>query len=397
MKSLTGSLFLPSYVDEALYTASNLHVINDVRQMARLADGWSALESNEGSPMQHFIWAQAYHQTYGQEAQVQVLTIGPTHAPEAIAPLVRRPGHLPRLELLGVRELCEPLDLLYDGQDALDALVEGLINLGLPFWLERMPANSPVITALERAYKGRGLVHRSPAESYPRIPLDRSWIEPESHFNAGRRSDFRRAQRKAAEQGELSFEVLAPTPAELEPLLADAYRVEAACWKGAEQSALACDAKRGEFYRHYTVAAAERGILRLCFMRVDGQAVAMQLAIECGNRFWLLKIGYDETFARCSPGTLLMLHTLRYAAERGLAAYEFLGASQPWTQMWTETQQQCVSVRTYPQSPSALATLFCDSARHAGISFQKKLGQKKLGQKILGQKILGQKNLGGQV
>ncbi len=375
MKSLTGSLFLPSYADEAADTVSQLHVIADARDLARLADGWNALESGESSPMQHFIWAQAYHQTYGQAAQVQVLTIGPAHAPEAIAPLVRRPGVWPRLELLGVRELCEPLDLLFDGQDALDALAEGLVNLGQPLWLERMPADSPVLTALERAYQGRGLVHRSPAESYPRIPLDRSWREPESHFNAGRRSDFRRAQRKAAEQGALSFEVLSPTPAVLEPLLAEAYRVEAACWKGAEQSALACDAKRGEFFRHYTAAAAERGILRLCFMRLDGRAVAMQLAIECGERFWLLKIGYDEAYARCSPGTLLMLHTLRYAAERGLTAYEFLGSAQPWTQMWTDTHQQCVSLRAYPQSPGALATLVCDGARHAGIILQKRLGQ----------------------
>ncbi len=376
MKSLTGSLFLPSYADEALYTTSQLQVITDARELARLADGWNALlEASEGSPTQHFIWAQAYHQTYGQAAQVQVLTIGSAHAPEAIAPLVRRPGVLPRLELLGVRELCEPLDLLFDGQDALDALAEGLVNLGQPLWLERMPALSPVIRALERAYKGRGLVHRSPAESYPRIPLDRSWREPESHFNAGRRSDFRRAQRKAAEQGALSFEVLTPTPEELEPLLAEAYRVEAACWKGAEQSALACDVKRGEFFRHYTAVAAGRGILRLCFMRLNGQAVAMQLAIECGQRFWLLKIGYDEAYARCSPGTLLMLHTLRYAAERGLAAYEFLGASQPWTHMWTDTHEQCVALRAYPQRPSALAALVCDGARHAGIALQNRLGK----------------------
>ncbi|MBI1761487.1 MAG: GNAT family N-acetyltransferase [Acidobacteria bacterium] len=375
MKSLTGSLFLASYEDAAADTTAQLQVIECASDLARLADGWHALESSEGSPTQHFIWAQAYHQTYGQEAQVQVLTIGPANAPEALAPLVRRPGVLPRLELLGVHELCEPLDLLFDGQDALDALAEGLINLGQPLWLERLPADSPVITALERAYHRRGLVHRSAAESYPRIPLDRSWREPESHFNAGRRSDFRRAQRKAAEQGGLSFEVLAPTPAELAPLLAEAYRVEAACWKGAEQSALACDVKRGEFFRHYTVAAAERGILRLCFMRLDGQAVAMQLAVECGQRFWLLKIGYDEAYARCSPGTLLMLHTLRYAAERGLAAYEFLGASQPWTHTWTDVHQQCVSLRAYPQKAGALATLVCDGARHAGIQLQKKLGK----------------------
>jgi hypothetical protein len=26
----------------------------------------------------------------------------------------------------------------------------------------------------------------------------------------------------------------------------------------------------------------------------------MQVAVETGGRFWLLKVGYDEWFARCS-------------------------------------------------------------------------------------------------
>jgi hypothetical protein len=36
-----------------------------------------------------------------------------------------------------------------------------------------------------------------PRQSCPYIALDDSWVEPESHLNAGRRSDLRRARRKA--------------------------------------------------------------------------------------------------------------------------------------------------------------------------------------------------------
>ena len=64
----------------------------------------------------------------------------------------------------------------------------------------------------------------------------------------------------------------------------------------------------------------------------------MQLAVECGERFWLLKIGYDEEFARCSPGVLLMLHTVRYAATRGLKSYELLGRVEPWTRVWARSR-----------------------------------------------------------
>ena len=45
----------------------------------------------------------------------------------------------------------------------------------------------------------------------------------------------------------------------------------------------------------------------------------MQVAVETGGRFWLLKVGYDERFARCSPGSLLLLETIRHAATTGVA------------------------------------------------------------------------------
>ena len=74
----------------------------------------------------------------------------------------------------------------------------------------------------------------------------------------------------------------------------------------------------------------------------------MQLAVVSGNRFWLLKIGYTDEFARCSPGILLMLETIRYAAKCGLRSYEFFGVEEPWLRVWTELVRPCVSLRAYP-------------------------------------------------
>jgi CelD/BcsL family acetyltransferase involved in cellulose biosynthesis len=63
----------------------------------------------------------------------------------------------------------------------------------------------------------------------------------------------------------------------------------------------------------------------------------MQLAIETQGRYWLFKIGFDDAYAKCSPGTLLMLHTLGYAARAGLAAYEMMGEVEPWiADFWTQ-------------------------------------------------------------
>ena len=91
----------------------------------------------------------------------------------------------------------------------------------------------------------------------------------------------------------------------------------------------------------------------------------MQLAVECAGRFWLLKIGYDQEFQRCSPGILLIRETVRYAAARGLRGYEFLGIVEPWTEAWTDEVRPCVSVRAYPARWAGVAALAVDLADYA--------------------------------
>ena len=92
-------------------------------------------------------------------------------------------------------------------------------------------------------------------------------------------------------------------------------------------------------------------------------AAATQIAVVSGGGYWLLKVGYDEAFARCSPGNLLMLETLRYAAGSGLQSYEFLGSAEPWTEMWTDRLRPCVSVWAYPNNFRGAAAIASDAMR----------------------------------
>ena len=347
---------------------------SDAKAPSRSLDGLAALKSFErgwellersGSPTQHFVWASALVESYGGAELLRVLTVGPKSQPSALAPLIRDSGWHGRLETLGVRQLYEPTDFLYTDPSGAKALAEALAQEAVPVWLPRVPSDSPLLPAMQAAYRGRGTVCIRRTEGCPYIELDARWSEPERQFNAGRQSDFRRALRHAERLGKVSFEVRIPAAEELPKLLDEAWAVEAAGWKRLNGSALACKARLGEFFRRYALFASRKGILRLCFMRIDGRAVAMQFATECADRLWLLKIGYDEAFERCSPGNLLMLHTVAYAARRGLRFYEFLGCTAPWTYVWTRSVRECVAVRAYPLTARGLAILGLDAAGSA--------------------------------
>jgi CelD/BcsL family acetyltransferase involved in cellulose biosynthesis len=130
----------------------------------------------------------------------------------------------------------------------------------------------------------------------------------------------------------------------------DLLRIEASGWKGQNGSALLCEPYYRNFYEHYARLAAEQGMLRLFFLRVDGKTIAARMSVECGKRLWDLKIGYDETLSKCAPGVLLTHETLRYAVNRGLDAHEFLGHPEAWERNWPCEEETYVSLAAFPFS-----------------------------------------------
>ena len=283
---------------------------------------------------------------------------------EAMLPLCRAPGRFTRWRIPGAEEVFEPGDAVCRDAPAAGRLARLLAAERRPIELARIPAASPLIPALKAAMPGRVSVR--PATPSPTIALGPDWREPESRFSSRRRSDFRRAARRATEFGEVACDMLAPTAAQFDALFDEAIAVEARSWKRAAGTAILCDPAKEAFFRSYLRSACERGQGRVAFLRVDGQVVAMQLAVEWAGRYWLYKIGYDEAYARCSPGTVLMLYALRDAAERGLTGFELMGDSEAWiADLWTRDCHECVRVRTYPWTIAGLAAGARDGAAWA--------------------------------
>jgi CelD/BcsL family acetyltransferase involved in cellulose biosynthesis len=184
----------------------------------------------------------------------------------------------------------------------------------------------------------------------PVIHLDERWTDPEHRFSSRRRADVRAARRRAEAFGEVELSILQPTADQVPPLFDEFVAVESSGWKTEAGTALAAQPKMLAFFLRFCMLAAGQKTLRLAFLRIDGRPIAAQLAVEEGGRYSLFKIGFVEEFARCSPGNLLMLHAVRSAAERGLRSFEFLGAEEPWTAVWTDDVRPCLDLDVYPPS-----------------------------------------------
>lgn len=308
-------------------------------------------------PTQTAIWIRACAEMLVEEGDLHILAIG--EGPEAaIAPLGVGKGVPAVLEMLGGRALGEPADFIFRDEAALSSLVAALAGERRLLDFQRMPASSPTIAAIRAAFRGSAIVWVSHAGACPRIAISPDTKDPVISLSSRLRSDLRRAERKAEEFGQASYEIhTARCAEEFLPLFEEIQKVEAAGWKGVRGSALARNRAQSAFFRRFGELASEDGILRLAFLRFDGVAAAMQYAVEWNRAYWLLKVGYDEAYAKCSPGQLLLLHSLRHAAERGLASFEFLGGEAPWTRRWTSDAMNTARVRVYPYGPLNMLAL----------------------------------------
>ncbi|KUO57841.1 MAG: hypothetical protein APF78_02320 [Sphingomonadales bacterium BRH_c3] len=323
---------------------------------------WDAIPARPRTPMRQYIWAAAYQETLAN-GEVRTFVIGPQSKPLAVAPFAQ-PANGPRRQvLLGAEDIWESVEVAAQDEQTLRDLAETIAISGLPLRFGHHPIDTPFHEYLVQAYRGKGWVvmARQPMGAMPKIDLDHSWTEPENHFSNRRRSDFRRMARKAQASGDVTFEIVEPSPEELEALMDEAFDIEARSWKGRSGTAIKQDQRTEAFYRAYARSAMEAGILRLCFMRIDGVAAAMQFAVECENRFWLIKVGYDEAYKHVSPGNLLMRETIKYAAESGLEGYEFLGKEAEWTKLWASHARPIATIRTYPYNLQGVSAFLSDA------------------------------------
>lgn len=268
----------------------------------------------------------------------------------------------PELAFIAQDLIYEPSDFLYDSDESLEELLNAILSNGQPLLIRRLDAGSRAIDLL-RSGVVRPAYHRiRPTNACPMIYLDESWLEPEACLSSRARQDFRRALRKAEKLGKVTFSIASPTPDDLPAILETALAIEASGWKGVTGSALLHDTIRGSFMRDYARIAAARRELRIAMLYIDGRPAAMQLAVDVHNSRWLFKIGYDPEFASCSPGQILMRHSIAEAASEQLSTFEFLGSIAPWTETWTREHRECVSLELYPASMRSAWSL----ARRAG-------------------------------
>jgi hypothetical protein len=207
--------------------------------------------------------------------------------------------------------------------------------------LAHMPLDGPVYaglqTVLSEQRRTSGLVYRE-----ERVIL-RSELPSQGYIETaltGRKAkDVRRQRRNLAVLGQLESECL-EGPQGLAEWIDEFLALEAAGWKGAAGSALACHADTDAMFRQSMHSAASRGQLERWALTLGGQRIAMLAVLLAANGAFAYKTTFDETHALNSPGALLHVDYLSVLDRRDRAWTDSCAnTSHPMIRhIWRETR-----------------------------------------------------------
>lgn len=338
-----------------------------------LSEEWDALADRAGaSPFLRPGWIAAWWEAFGR-GRLEILSVRRAGELAGVLPVVRRLGvaasptnwHTPTFGPLA------------DGEDVVEELAQALFSRP---WrrvrLSWLPREGPAWTACRRAAaRARRRVRMEAIGRSPYVPVAGDFADYERRLSSKRRGNLRRARRRLEAGGELSLEV-ADGRANLDRLLDEALIVEASSWKGVRGSAINSRPDTERFYRRIARWAAERGTLRLAFLRLEGRALAFDLSFEERGVHYLVKTGYDPDYRSYSPGILLRHEMIARAFAGGLRRYEFLGLEAEWKREWTESAHELMTIEAFATSlPGAVDAAALRVARPLAARVKARLGR----------------------
>jgi CelD/BcsL family acetyltransferase involved in cellulose biosynthesis len=291
--------------------------------------------------------------TFAASGRTRILAIEKEGALVSALPLVEgrlgplRIGKLPGGDLCSIGDLLLEEGLAFSNDTSpLDRLVEGIRSLRWP--LIRFDAMFPTTRrwqALLQAFDRNGMHsmarHRGVTGV---IDIGGDW---ETYF-ASRSRNHRRQMRvvhsRAMKEGKLELKLIANPPLEqIEPLLRRGFEVEDRSWKGEGGSSTLRTPVAFVFFCEQAKLLSQSGHLLLAFLDLNDQTIAFEYGWQSKGVYHSLKVGYDESYHRLSPGQLLRYLMMEQLFKQDeIARVDYLGPLSEATGKW--------STQTYPVS-----------------------------------------------
>ncbi len=163
-----------------------------------------------------------------------------------------------------------------------------------------------------------------------------------------------RKLKKLERLGKLEFCVY-DTPDALETAYQELLSIEASGWKGRSQTATIYYDESTVFFAKLIESFAPLGSCAIYSLKLNNKTIAAKLCITMNGNCYFLKIGYDEYYAKMSPGVLLIENAITQLSGCGVVReYNFV-THHDYYQQWNPKHR--TRYEAYVFKPSVLGLL----------------------------------------
>lgn len=303
--------------------AGTVEVVRDEEDLAPLEGEWRRHAEQRGNAFVTPEWFRCWLEHYGCDNVPSVAVVrGASGGLLGLLPLVdahRRFVSVLRFAGANLGDVFEPVCLPEDDHLVADALGAFLRSTGRILLLDNVEGDWPAALLDDSRSLATTFYRAAPL---PVATLaGRSGEEYLGSLSRNLRDQVRRKLAALERRHTVRFRL---TDADLlTDDLATLFRLHDARWATRGGSSLASPRARRTL-SDFAALALARGWLRLWVLEVDERTVAAWYGWRLGGRYAYYTAGFEPTYARYSPGLLLLVHTLRAAADEGADVYDFL-------------------------------------------------------------------------
>jgi CelD/BcsL family acetyltransferase involved in cellulose biosynthesis len=339
----------------------DLHIrtITSLEEFAELEPVWNDLleKSDVDHPFLEYLWIRTWLECFGADSKLRMLLVTEAGEPVAIAPLILTTV---RLHGMSVRRLGFPYNshvpragfIVARGRDDAYPAIWKYLSESRDWdivQLCQLPESSAtldlrILAAWDNFRTG---VWQSGASFY--IPLAEGWDKYYAGLGTKHKSNLRNRFKRLTQSGASGMETITSRDA-VAPALEEGFHLEEAAWKREAGTAISCDRDISAFYLKFAERAAERGWLRLNFLRSGSARIAFDYSLHYRNQVFLLKLGYDPAHSQLSPSNLLLSLALQDAFDQGCSGYDFLGEEADWKRCWADQSRPNLWLFIYSKS-----------------------------------------------
>ncbi len=333
-----------------------LEITNSAKPNPTQLEAWQQLF--DSTPSARFYHHPHWISCIGEhlsKAELRIAFVSISGQLKMVVPLCDSKGSLrrahPAHDHLSLNDILFDAQLLDKPDELFDCLNAALCEMGTS-WLDWQISNIPHFSPLITALLTNTPESVAPDTAAASLNVDRQdntdeWMLRQTRQTASfdctsdqcpphgkLRRNLRRLRKQMQEGNEVRVERVRQAT-ELDAAFSQFLNIEASGWKGQGEEATAISANDDltAFYSALLKPDVPGIQPEINLLWCAEHCVAAQFGLRTGKYLSLLKIGYNEDFARFSPGYLLLESVLAEATEQGVETVSLV-TSPPWANRW---------------------------------------------------------------